>query len=450
MSQRVLVGGFTADMTPELPVLLAGYPSRTRPADERAEPLLVTAVTLETGGGRLVLVGVDCLGLDVSVVEPFRRRLAEVAETDASMVHVSACNTHFGPLLSPARFTDPERLIVEPDEDAVRRLEAAAERAVRRAVETETACEISSYTAPVSGFFYNRRFRTPTGEIDTHDGVPALRPDLTEQPIDDRMTVVCFRRDDYVAATIVHYAFPQTCGEELYTVSSDSLHHLRRSVTDELEGPVLFLQGASGDVAPVFRGRNARSVIGRSLGAALRANLTRLVPSHSVGGDASGWTLSDFHVESRTEVVPVLRPYAGADLAADLAKAAAASEAQDLSSPEGLHYWNLLSAALFERIYPDGIMRVQISRVRIGGLDFVFLPFEVLSSLSLDLAAAYPSARIVSCSDGFQGYLLSEGEIRDGGLEARPGFRHLDGSSSEEVRRAVGELLGAPENSEES
>lgn len=440
MSQRVLVGGFTADMTPEPPVLLAGYPARTRPADERAEPLLVTAVTVRTDDGRLVLIGADCLGLDVSVAGPLRRRLAEIADADESMVHVCASNTHFAPVLSPTRSSDPECPLVEPEEAATARLFEATERAVRRAVDLETACEVSSYTARVSGFFFNRRFQTPSGETETHDTIPVFRPPLAERPIDDRMTVICFRRDDYVAATIVHCAFPQTCGIELYSASSDALHHLRRTVIEDLEGPVLFLQGASGDVAPVSRGREARTVIGRSLGDAVRVNLPRLAQGIDMSVEAEADAQSEVHVVSRKEAVPVLRPHVAEDPAGDLAKAAAESQTHDPHSPEGLHRWSDVSAAFFRRIYPDGIMHVELSRVRIGSLTFVFLPFELVSSLSLELSAEYPSARLVSCSNGFQGYLLSEDEIRSGGLEARPGSRHLDGPASEELLAVVRSL----------
>jgi hypothetical protein len=230
----------------------------------------------------------------------------------------------------------------------------------------------------------------------------------------------------------------------MYTASSDALHHLRRTVTEELEGPVLFLQGAAGDVAPVIRGREARTVIGRSLGRAVRANLPRLAHSLDMRDDEGAEAEPELHVESRSETVSVLRPHVGADLAGDLAKAAAASQAQDPYSPEGLHLWSVLSAALFEWIYPDGIMQVELSRVLIGPLTFVFLPFQLVSSLSLELAAESPSARLVSCSNGFQGYLLSDEEIRSGGLEARPGSRHLDAASSEELLAAVRSLAARP------
>lgn len=433
MSQRVLVGGYTADMTPELPVRLAGYSARTRPADEQAEPLLVTTVTVKTDAARIVLIGADCVGLDASVAGPLRRRAAKIADTEAAHVHICASHTHFGPVLSPFRFLDPTLMIVEPEEGAVRRFREAVEHAVARAIERETAADMDWFTVPVAGFSFNRRFRRETGETETHFRYPQSQADLAEQPIDDRMTVITFRRASYVVATLIHLACHPVCGAEdgQYVVSSDYVHHLRRTVTGELEGPVLFLQGAAGDVVPARRGGASRRLIGGGLGSAVLANTPRLSRAYDVPVRTARETLA----------LAVPSTYAGNDLDDALAKAAAASESSDTSTPEGLHYWKLLSAAFFRRIYPDGIMRIDLSAVRIGPLDLVFLPFEILSSLSLEVRAAAESARIVSCADGYQGYLPSEEETRSGGYEGRPGTRHVDDESRTRIVHTMYSLL---------
>jgi neutral ceramidase len=72
------VGLAQVKITPERPLLLAGYASRTRPFEKVETDLYAKALALEDGRGRrVVLVTSDLIGFSAAVAEPICRRLTD-------------------------------------------------------------------------------------------------------------------------------------------------------------------------------------------------------------------------------------------------------------------------------------------------------------------------------------------------------------------------------------
>jgi hypothetical protein len=268
MTEGVLVGAYTTDITPELNAGPADDPPYERFEDYVLEPLLASVLTIRCSESRLVLVAVDCLGLSYSAARDLRAQLAIVAETTPQMVHVCASGTPFATVRPTSPLPD-RRAGVSYD-----RLAAACERAAGRAIETEcvSVMEVGSVRtgdfvaedSRVQGEGARTRVAAAAEPLPSAKEMKRMPDPLHERPL----TVIGFTSGDRVVATLVHFACPPVCGhgESPAQLSSDYVHYLRRTIQGELEGPVLFLQGAALGVRPASNGPGSRLLLGRGLG----------------------------------------------------------------------------------------------------------------------------------------------------------------------------------------
>jgi neutral ceramidase len=88
-------------ITPQTPMWMAGYASRTRPADSKIGELYAKAVVLEDADQRrAVLVTLDLVGIDRDLALSVRKRIAEKHKLDLAQVMVSTSHTHSGPVVA--------------------------------------------------------------------------------------------------------------------------------------------------------------------------------------------------------------------------------------------------------------------------------------------------------------------------------------------------------------
>ena len=110
-----------------------------------------------------------------------------------------------------------------------------------------------------------------------HDGQPLLGFDPAQTPDDTLLVVRASRPDGTALATIVNYAcHPTTLGHDNSHVSPDFVGPMRAVVEDATGAPCLFLQGASGELAPREQYSDSIELVdrhGRSLGYAVLALL---------------------------------------------------------------------------------------------------------------------------------------------------------------------------------
>src|SRR5437773_12185861 len=81
----------TVKITPETPVPMAGYASRTKPFENVAQQIYAKALALEDRQGhRAVLVTTDLLGISRAVAEPVRERIQEKTKLVRSQILLSS------------------------------------------------------------------------------------------------------------------------------------------------------------------------------------------------------------------------------------------------------------------------------------------------------------------------------------------------------------------------
>src|SRR5262245_29797154 len=85
-------------ITPEKPVPMAGYASRTKPFEKVEQDIYAKALALEDGQGhRAVLVTTDLLGLSRAVAEPVCERIQQKTKLDRSQILLSSSHAQSAP-----------------------------------------------------------------------------------------------------------------------------------------------------------------------------------------------------------------------------------------------------------------------------------------------------------------------------------------------------------------
>jgi hypothetical protein len=257
-------GASAVVITPEQPVYLGGYASRTKPFTSVAADLRAKALALEDAtGAKAVIVTTDLLGIPAALAEPVAAEIGERAGVPRERILLSASHTHTGPSLAP-RDGRPEN--VAYTEVLRKKLVSVALEALGR-----LAPATLSWGQGVAEFPMNRREFTakgvilgvnPRGPVDR--SVPLLR-------VDGGAKVLLFQCACHCT----------TCTGEIYEVTGDYAGFAQEAVERALPGvQAMFMAGCGGDANPYPRGTvDLARAHGAALGAeVVRAAGTKLAP----------------------------------------------------------------------------------------------------------------------------------------------------------------------------
>jgi hypothetical protein len=338
------------------------------------------------------------------------------------------------------RFDSTELPFLDWEEGALEKVTTATLAAVREAASSVSEATVSDMTISAPPVAFNRRFVEPSGRVVTHFRYPdAAEGPLIEQEYDDRLTVVRFDSNGATGAIIVHLACHPVCNadEGHYALSADYVHELRHALDERYGCPILFLQGAAGDVVPADRFGDSRLRIGRAIADSVIANERRLQtdPAPTVNVDTIPVTV---------DLCLTLDPEeskARFDAVLDERRAAGDDVSQELRAR--FRYYQ--SAVFFDRLYGGRSVDTTISMLSLGSLTFVFLPFEILSSFALAVERLQEDVRIVAYANGYQGYLPTALEVVQGGYEGGEGSRHAAIGESERLLALILEAVESRE-----
>src|SRR5882762_1662278 len=88
-------------ITPQRPVVMSGYASRTRPFERVERDLFAKALALEDGEGhRAVLMTMDLIGLSAAIAEPVCARIGERTGLKREQILLNFAHNHAGPIVS--------------------------------------------------------------------------------------------------------------------------------------------------------------------------------------------------------------------------------------------------------------------------------------------------------------------------------------------------------------
>ncbi len=264
------VGLARVKITPEQPVYMAGYASRTRPFDKVTADLYAKALALEDREGHVgVIVTTDLIGLAAAVAEPICERITAKTGLKRAQILINSSHIHTGPALGLDRLPsagvsigDGERTIAY-----TRHLQDLLVDLVVRALEKRTPANLSWGTGVVD-FPMNRREFTPNGVIlgvnargPADRSVPVLRIDGADGKL----------RAVLMGAGTHNTTLTGSC----YEVCGDYAGFAQAAVEEQHPGvTALFVLGCAGDSNPYPRGTMEQA---RGHGAVLAKEVSRVL-----------------------------------------------------------------------------------------------------------------------------------------------------------------------------
>jgi hypothetical protein len=276
-------------ITPQKPVVMSGYASRTKPFERVEHDLFAKALALEDADGRrAVLLTMDLIGLSSTIAEPVCERISEKSGLKREQILLNFAHNHAGPQLSlgPREETDDPK----PSPDTVEYTRWMQDRLVEVAAQALSKMQPArlSWGTGVANFVMNRREFTPTGVIlgvnprgPADRAVPVLRID-DEQGKPRAVLFGCACHNT-------------TLGPDNYAICGDYAGFAQLQFEKEHAGVIaLFMIGCGGDANPYPR--NSMDAAKRN-GQELAAEVSRVFEStklKAVGGPLT--TLLD-HVD---------------------------------------------------------------------------------------------------------------------------------------------------------
>jgi neutral ceramidase len=244
---ELLVGAARVSLEPPLDLPLVGFVRQVHDATGYGLwGLETTAVAVELDGLRVVLCGVDIVGIGEPEVSVLLDRVARATGADPAGILLNWNHTH----LSVIGGAWGGECAGPPDPERDARIRRFADVVQDKVVSVcRLACERLEPARPVWGvgtaeLAVNRRERTPDGTT-----ILGWNPDNF---VDNQVTSLQLRRpDESVIATAVNYGcHPVTTGYDMYVYSADFPGPLRDVIRRNTGGEAVFLQGAGGNVLP--------------------------------------------------------------------------------------------------------------------------------------------------------------------------------------------------------
>ena len=422
-----LWAGFAkADITPDEPVYLGGYSLRKTPARYVHGKLFVRALVFERARVRFTIVMADLINIGGAGL---RARIADAIGSPAECIYLGDTHNHAAPLASPKpRGAGPEYL----GNDGTRwfkRLEQAAESAVKDAVSNLQPVKIglgygSSHiamnrrkrmtgrTSPltfdenaVSQSFGESRTRRPA-RLREFDGVVRLGAN-PRGPIDDEIGLMRIdTMDGRPLAVLINYACHGTSlGGRNDTICGEWMGRMMSVVEEQLGAAPIFLQGAAGDINP----RNVGGLDGYA---------DSIRRTDELGDEIAADAIRAYRrIVSRTPRDTALR----------LASA------------------TILLPRCYRDLFQDfkqTAIEAPTTVVRMGDSTFVNFPGEMFheTGKKMKRAASTSLTFIAGYTNGSIGYMPTREAFAEGGYE--PAVSHLDPAAEEHYLQQVARLMG--------
>lgn len=442
-----LVAVAREDITPEVGILLCGYTVREGPSRGVDEPLTVTALLVEGGGGRVAMLAVDWGVASVRFVTDLRERCARAIGGSTQDVLVNFSHSHSTPM-SPdwMPYAAPEQLQM---------LEAWAERVASSAVRACERARAALQPARLATGWgdcranINRRQKTEDGSV--------LLGEDAKGPSDHSVGVARF--DDMqgrpIAVVYRYSCHTVTLGPRTNLISPDFVGPARALIESQLGCLSLFLQGCAGNQNPVTgigqdaSGREDTVRIGQMVGAevvkvavSLRTHRRRREPK-LVRSVAVYWLFEHETIPESglgqvgSEEIILNLPLTPFPAIVEVEKETEEwrrrhVEACERQAPQSER--NVTQRFLFwaeQRLAAargaENPVRVTfpVQCLRIGAWTLVGLPFEPMSETGERLRTLSPGggAWVLGYSNGLVSYLPTLEVSAEGGMEARLGYK---------------------------
>ncbi len=258
-------------ITPDQPVWMAGYASRTKPSEGASHDLYAKALALQDQRGkRVVIVTTDHLGLPRALSETIASRVERQYKLPRAHLVLSSSHTHTGPV--PYRNLEGAYFFDEPQAAAIQRndqrmsdkIVAVVGEALQR-----LAPAVLSFGRGAAHFAINRRVN--------RDGSYVFGVNKDGVKDDDVPLLRVSAPDGSLRAVLFSYACHNTTlTDTFYQFNGDYAGYAQMEIEQANPGAVaMFMMGAGADINPEPRGKLEMAVgHGKALAASVAGILS--------------------------------------------------------------------------------------------------------------------------------------------------------------------------------
>ena len=398
MKNPLLAGIARRDISPPLGTPLFGYPQE-RIGNVIADPLNATALVLQNGDETAAIISLDVGQIDETEVAAIRAYIETATGIPAPKITICATHTHSGPTtIEVWGWGEKDRAYL--DSIRVRIVEAVSEA---RSTLLPSRVGFGKIETDIG---INRR------EVLLDGSIGGGRKN-TWGPRDSDLTVVRFESISGTIATLIHVgAHPTSRGLEP-SISRDWPGVMMDRVETLTSAPILFLNGAFGDIGP-------RTTCGGYVGdgAIAAAEVGLRAAFHGM----SAWrNIKDFReVALRTHTSILQLPNAPLPSIEEAKREVGAREGNELSrGAQGLEwrYWREVLRAHESPIQTTRGWQQTITRI--GPLAIVPFAGEIFSEIALRLKhhSPFEYTLCAGTSNGSHGYYVTRDSRARGGYE---------------------------------
>lgn len=411
----LMAGTASVDISPNRSIFLSGYPHVKRYSTSIHDPLLSSALFLDSMGKRVLFISNDIIYVSKQMVQRARRRITQSLPISEEHILISASHTHSGPKMLDPLATEADEAVPKTDESYVKFVEDRIVEAAIKAHQNLQPAVIGLAVADATGVGTNRR--DPNGPRDLQVPVLVVRENAPGTKS--------------IAAMLVCSMHPTVLHEDSTLVSGDfpgaARQYLQKRVLGE-ECVVLYHTGPAGNQSPrhVTKANTFAEV--ERLGTILGEAAAKVIPGIEYESDVT-IEVKTAHVE-----LPLRLFTSFADAAKKLEHAVARlKELRERGAPKtqvrtaetdwfgAQETLTIARAAQGPRLNEVArtCLPAEIQVIRIGSWKFVAWQGEMFIEFALEVKAESPETFLISYANGeLQGYLVTKQAVDEGGYES--------------------------------
>ena len=417
----MMKAGFSVvDITPECGIYLTGYGCPERLAKELHSPLTATAMVLQDGEKSAAVIGFDWCFIDWELTQDIRRAVFEKTEIPEQNILLCCSHTHSAPHTTYMRTLG--RSAVDPENKGVEQVKKSIPAIVEAVVKAKQSLKevVASFAEGKTKTGVNRRGMDKNGVVRGFIADP-------EAIYDDNMTAVRFKDAETMEdiGIMVHCSAHNTAMGNNHYISSDWCGVMKKRVSTRFSNvPVLFVNGAIGDVGPRTNYRiQSETFFGYSAGIGDGPTSVEEV-GYRAATDAIGLLenmrdfRSDLPLKTYTTTISVPQEISMSEETAKSILAKYDSSADQSVEPPTEYQLAKIAIETW-KLPPQPTFSFEQTLVAFGPLAFAPFPFEVFSIFSLRLRKYGPFQYTLLCSNtnGRNAYFPDRGAIACGGYE---------------------------------
>jgi len=396
------------NITPPIGSLLAGYSPRT--SEGIHDPLYSRALVLDDGRRKVVIIINDLLFIDKDLSLDVKKMIKEKINIPEDNIMIAATHTHSGPYLCPSLF--PNKVNIK----WLKLLKEKMLKATYMAFKRRKPCNL--YLGKEKCYEVGKNRRNLKGPID---------PDVTILYLEDI-------KKNCIGILVNYACHPTVLGPENKQITADFPYYMIAEIEKEMRAPVMFVNGAAGNINVWGPGFQELSAIGISIPSrnfntakyfgkilakkALNAikNLT-LLPFYELRAETQIIELHLRELPSLIEATAFLKKIEGK--LEELQKLNLNTLPTEIELMYAKHMIELILHVKNEKI-----MKTYLQALAVGNIALVGIPGELFVELGLELKKVSPfnETIIVGYANDYVGYIAPEKAYTQGGYETKPGW----------------------------